>query len=132
MIQPPPDATAPAPSRHGRLFIKYVASLVGLVAIVLIGNGALDVWFSYNEAKQGLIRIQQPGMPTNARSSGNTTVPQARLSRPVTMIAADCGSGATTTVSVLPSRARAVACRCAMLSGVGPQVAISRKRTASE
>jgi hypothetical protein len=36
-----------------------VASLVGLVAVVLIGNGALDVWFSYNETKQALVRIRQ-------------------------------------------------------------------------
>jgi len=45
--------------RRGRLFIKYVASLVGLVAAVLIGNGALDIWFSYKEAQQALVRIQQ-------------------------------------------------------------------------
>jgi signal transduction histidine kinase len=29
------------------------------VAVVLIGNGALDVWFSYKEAKQALVGIQQ-------------------------------------------------------------------------
>src|SRR5690242_16802419 len=59
MTEPAADASAPGASRHGRLFFKYVASLVGLVAIVLIGNVALDVWFSYSEAKQGLVRIQQ-------------------------------------------------------------------------
>ena len=53
------DAPTPAAPRRGRLFVKYVVSLVGLVAVLLIGNGALDVWFSYNEAKQALVRIQQ-------------------------------------------------------------------------
>jgi len=53
------SAIAPAAPRRGRLFVKYVVSLVGLVAVLLIGNGALDVWFSYNEAKQTLVRIQQ-------------------------------------------------------------------------
>jgi hypothetical protein len=59
MNEPRPDAAEPVASQRRRLFIKYVASLVGLVGIVLIGNGALDVWFSYNEAKQALVRIQQ-------------------------------------------------------------------------
>jgi len=53
------DTAAPEAPRRGRLFVKYVVSLVGLVAVLLIGNGALDVWFSYNEAKQTLVRIQQ-------------------------------------------------------------------------
>jgi PAS domain S-box-containing protein len=59
MNQPQPDAAEPVAPRRGRLFIKYVASLVGLVAAVLIGNGALDIWFSYKEAQQALVRIQQ-------------------------------------------------------------------------
>jgi signal transduction histidine kinase len=41
------------------LFAKYVLSLVGLVTLVLVLNGALDVWFSYGEAKQAALRIQQ-------------------------------------------------------------------------
>ncbi|HKF74136.1 MAG TPA: hypothetical protein VKB68_20465, partial [Stellaceae bacterium] len=56
---PAREAIVPAPPRRGRLFVKYVVSLVGLVAVVLIGNGALDIWFSYKEAKQTLVRIQQ-------------------------------------------------------------------------
>src|SRR5215468_4146467 len=56
---PAREATAPAAPRRGRLFVKYVVSLVGLVAVVLIGNGALDVWFSYKETKQTLVSIQQ-------------------------------------------------------------------------
>ena len=54
----PADAAAPAP-RRGRLFVKYVVSLVGLVGILLIGNGTLELWFSYNAAKQTLVGIQQ-------------------------------------------------------------------------
>ena len=48
-------STPPATPRRGRLFVKYVVSLVGLVALVLIGNAALDVWFSYDETKQTLV-----------------------------------------------------------------------------
>ena len=29
-----------------RLFAKYAAALVGLVSLVLLINGALDIWFS--------------------------------------------------------------------------------------
>ncbi len=51
-----------APSRPGprrRLFAKYVVALVGLVSLVLLINGSLDVWFSYDEAKDAAIQLQR-------------------------------------------------------------------------
>jgi signal transduction histidine kinase len=53
--------------RRGRLFVKYVLSLVGLVSVVLVGNGALDVWFSYREARETQVRIQQEKAESAAR-----------------------------------------------------------------
>src|SRR6516225_5431835 len=42
-----------------RLFAKYAAALVGLVSLVLLINGSLNVWFSYDEAKDAAIRLQR-------------------------------------------------------------------------
>jgi signal transduction histidine kinase len=53
--------------RRGRLFVKYVLSLVGLVSVVLVVNGAFDVWFSYREAKETQVRIQQEKAESAAR-----------------------------------------------------------------
>jgi signal transduction histidine kinase len=41
-----------------RLFIKYVALFVTVVVLALIANGAFEVWFSYQEQKASLIKIQ--------------------------------------------------------------------------
>jgi signal transduction histidine kinase len=41
-----------------RLFIKYVALFVTVVVLALLANGAFEVWFSYQEQKASLIRIQ--------------------------------------------------------------------------
>jgi GAF domain-containing protein/HAMP domain-containing protein len=42
-----------------RLFAKYAAALVGLVSLVLLINGSLDVWLSYDEARDAAIRLQR-------------------------------------------------------------------------
>jgi signal transduction histidine kinase len=42
-----------------RLFAKYALALVGLVSLVLLVNGLLNVWFSYDEAKDAAIRLQR-------------------------------------------------------------------------
>ncbi len=42
-----------------RLFAKYAAAFVGLVGLVLLVNGSLDVWFSYVEARDAAIRLQR-------------------------------------------------------------------------
>lgn len=47
----------PAPRRG--LFLKYVAMLLALVSLALIVNGSSDIWFSYQEQKALLFRIQR-------------------------------------------------------------------------
>src|SRR5215472_15855527 len=42
-----------------RLFAKYAFALVGLVSLVLLVNGLLDVWFSYDDARDAAIRLQR-------------------------------------------------------------------------
>src|ERR1700724_1608883 len=54
-----PDDRLPAIGPRGRLFRKYVLLIVGLVSLVLLLNSALDFWFSYEENKAALFRIQQ-------------------------------------------------------------------------
>jgi signal transduction histidine kinase len=53
-----PPAQPRAPVRVN-LFFKYVALVFAVVLIALITNGAFEVWFSYQEYKQSLIRIQR-------------------------------------------------------------------------
>ena len=43
---------------RGQLFFKYVVLLVAVVSIALVSSGAFEVWFSYNEYKTSLVRIQ--------------------------------------------------------------------------
>jgi GAF domain-containing protein/sensor histidine kinase YesM len=53
------DAATPrAPHPRGRLFRKYVALFVAVVAIALLANGLLEIWFSYREHQESLVRIQ--------------------------------------------------------------------------
>jgi signal transduction histidine kinase len=52
-------AQPPAPAKaRGRLFRKYVAFFVAVIALALLLNGASEIWFSYQEHKASLIRIQ--------------------------------------------------------------------------
>lgn len=53
----PQDAPA-ASTVRGRLFRKYAAMFVAVVCSALAANGALEIWFSYQEQKSLLIRIQ--------------------------------------------------------------------------
>src|SRR5262245_6914201 len=41
------------------LFLKYVALSFAVVLVALITNGAFEIWFSYQEYKSSLIRIQR-------------------------------------------------------------------------
>jgi signal transduction histidine kinase len=43
----------------GKLFRKYIMLFVALVGGTLLASGALEVWFSYQEHKAALARIQQ-------------------------------------------------------------------------
>jgi GAF domain-containing protein len=58
-----PDAGAAAAGASGtkirsRLFTKYVALFVAVVAVALLSNGIFEVFFYYREHKAALIRIQ--------------------------------------------------------------------------
>jgi signal transduction histidine kinase len=53
-----PPAQLRAPLRVN-LFFKYVALVFAVVLIALLTNGAFEVWFSYQEYKESLIRIQR-------------------------------------------------------------------------
>jgi hypothetical protein len=44
---------------RSRLFIKYVTLFVAVVSLVLIANAVFDVYFSYQEQKASLVRIQR-------------------------------------------------------------------------
>src|SRR5690242_8952776 len=57
-----PTKRAPAPPRAPlriSLFVKYVALVFAVVLIALLTNGAFEIWFSYQEYKESLIRIQR-------------------------------------------------------------------------
>ena len=43
----------------GRLFRKYVGLFVAVVCVALFANGLFEIWFSYQEHKTALIRIQR-------------------------------------------------------------------------
>src|SRR5215208_2168442 len=44
---------------RGRLFRKYVGLFVAVVCVALFANGVFEIWFSYQEHKTALIRIQR-------------------------------------------------------------------------
>ena len=44
---------------RSRLFIKYVILFVAVVGLALVANGAFDIYFSYQEQKTSLVRIQR-------------------------------------------------------------------------
>ena len=44
---------------RSRLFIKYVVLFVAVVSLALIANALFDVYFSYQEQKASLVRIQR-------------------------------------------------------------------------
>ena len=48
----------PAKAIRSRLFTKYVALFVAVVAVALLSNGIFEVFFYYREHKASLIRIQ--------------------------------------------------------------------------
>src|SRR6266851_92397 len=48
-----------APKVRGKLFRKYVALFLAVVCVALLTSGLSEVWFSYQEHKAALIRIQR-------------------------------------------------------------------------
>src|SRR5882762_10276409 len=59
-------APAGAPPRR-RLFRKYALLFIALVGAALLINSAFDFWFSYQENKTALVRIQQEKAEAAAR-----------------------------------------------------------------
>src|SRR3984893_18419760 len=58
----PPEVLSEKPARtrpRGRLFRKYVGLCLAVVCIALLTNGLSEVWFSFQEHKASLIRIQR-------------------------------------------------------------------------
>jgi signal transduction histidine kinase len=55
---------------RSRLFIKYVALFVAVVALALVANGLFDVYFSYQEQKSSLVRIQREQAESAASKIG--------------------------------------------------------------
>jgi len=47
------------PRRRSGLFAKYVGGMIAVVTLVLVVNGAIDVWFSYVSTRESLERIQE-------------------------------------------------------------------------
>ena len=54
----PADAGSSGTKIRSRLFTKYVALFVAVVAAALLSNGIFEVFFYYREHKAALIRIQ--------------------------------------------------------------------------
>jgi HAMP domain-containing protein len=54
-----PGAPAGASIVRSRLFIKYVVLFVAVVSLALIANGMFDIYFSYQEQKASLVRVQR-------------------------------------------------------------------------
>src|ERR1051325_1442656 len=59
-----------APLGRGRLFRKYVAFLLAVVALALIPNALLDVWFAYEQVRSLLFRIQSEQVSSAADKIG--------------------------------------------------------------
>src|SRR5712691_4578719 len=59
-------APSGAPPRR-RLFRKYAWLFIALVGAALLINSAFDFWFSYQESKTALVRIQQEKAEAAAR-----------------------------------------------------------------
>jgi signal transduction histidine kinase/ActR/RegA family two-component response regulator len=56
--KPEADPVRPPPARGG-LFRKYVVMFVAIVSLALAINGVSDIWFSYHEQQDLLVRIQR-------------------------------------------------------------------------
>ena len=67
----------------GPLFRKYVALFLAVVCVALLTNGAFEIWFSYQEHKASLIRIQREQAAAAAkRSTSSSRRSRARSAGP--------------------------------------------------
>jgi signal transduction histidine kinase len=56
----------PVVQARGQLFRKYVTLFAAVVAVALVANGLIDAWFSYQEQRSLLIRMQRQQAETAA------------------------------------------------------------------
>ena len=54
-----PDPARGATTVRGGLFLKYVGLFVAVVGLALLADGTFEIWFSYQDHKASLIRIQR-------------------------------------------------------------------------
>src|SRR6202171_6626808 len=54
----------------GPLFRKYVALFLAVVCVALLSNGVFEIWFSYQEHKASLVRIQHEQAESAAAKIG--------------------------------------------------------------
>ena len=66
---------------RGPLFRKYVALFVAMACVALLANGPLEVWFSYQEHKASLVRIQREQAQSAARQCASRPPSLARTCR---------------------------------------------------
>ena len=52
-------AASTTPRRRMALAMKFALALIGLVTLVLLINGLINVWLSYEEAKRASVRVQR-------------------------------------------------------------------------
>jgi signal transduction histidine kinase len=65
-----PADKGPPSLLRGRLFRKYVALFLAVVCVALVTNGLSEIWFSYQEHKASLIRIQREQAESAAAKIG--------------------------------------------------------------
>ncbi len=58
MTTPPNAGPDTRSTAGGRLFRKYVAAFIAVIAVALTVNGFFQIWLSYQEQKRLLVRIQ--------------------------------------------------------------------------
>jgi len=60
-LDAPAEAGVSTPRRAWRLPLaaKLAAALIGLVALVLLVNGAINTWLNYNQAKSAALEVQE-------------------------------------------------------------------------
>jgi signal transduction histidine kinase len=64
------SAASVLPKLRGRLFLKYAGLFVAVVCIALLANGLFEIWFSYQEHKASLVRIQRAQAESAAAKIG--------------------------------------------------------------
>src|SRR5689334_1285994 len=63
----PSHPPAAVTGRRGHLARKYFLLIAGLVSLMLLLNGAVNLWFAYDENRTALFSIQQEKAESAAR-----------------------------------------------------------------